>query len=72
MFSELVESLTRNRDPFMAQNEHAYAICCRSEAAGDVISGYNVNTYEGYALFNLEQLALAVSEKIKISHSHKP
>ena len=38
----------------MTQNEHVYAICCQSEVVGDVISGENVKTIEGYAVLNLE------------------
>ena len=38
----------------MIQNEHVYAICCWSEVAGDVISGENVETIEGYAVLNFE------------------
>ena len=38
----------------MTQNEYVYAICCRPEVAGDVISGGNVNTTEGYAVLNFE------------------
>ena len=38
----------------MTQNEHGYAICCRSEVAGDVISGDNAKTIEGYAVLNFE------------------
>ena len=34
--------------------EHVYAICCRPEAAGDVISGGNAKTSEGYAALNFE------------------
>ena len=41
----------------MTQNEHVYAICCRLEVAGDVISGENVNI-EDYAV-------LVVSEILK-------
>ena len=29
-------------------------ICCRPEVAGDVISGKNVKTVEGYAVLNFE------------------
>ena len=36
----------------MTKNEHVYAICCQPEAAGDVISGDNVKTTEGYAVLN--------------------
>ena len=38
----------------MTQTEHAYVICCRPEVAGDVISGENVKTIEGYAVLNFE------------------
>ena len=38
----------------MTQNEHVYAICCRLEVAGDVISGENVKTNEGYTVLNFE------------------
>ena len=38
----------------MAQNEHVYAICCRPKAAGEVISGGNVKTTEGYDVLNFE------------------
>ena len=38
----------------MTQNEHAYAICCRTEVANDVISGRNVKTTEGYIVVNFE------------------
>ena len=32
----------------MTQNEDVKAICCRPEAAGDVVSGRNVKTIVGY------------------------
>ena len=38
----------------MAQSEHVYAICCRPEVAGDVVSGENVKTIEGYAVLDFE------------------
>ena len=38
----------------MTQNEHVYAICCRSEVAGDAISSGNVMTSESYGLLNFE------------------
>ena len=34
----------------MTQNEHVYAICCQPEVAGDIISGADVQTIEGYAV----------------------
>ena len=53
-FSESVEPSSRNSDPNMTQNEHVYAIYCRSEVDGDVISGENVKTTEGYVLLKFE------------------
>ena len=38
----------------MTQNEHVYAICFRPKVAGDVISGGNVSTIDGYVLLNFE------------------
>ena len=38
----------------MTQNEHVLAICCRPEAAGEVISNESVKTTEGYAVLNFE------------------
>ena len=38
----------------MTKNEQVYAIFCRPEVAGDVISGGDAKTIEGYVLFNLE------------------
>ena len=38
----------------MTQNENVYAIFCRPEAAGDVISDENIMTTEGCALLNFE------------------
>ena len=35
-------------------NEHVYVIRCRPEVAGDVISGENAKTIEGYAVLNFE------------------
>ena len=43
----------------MTQNEHGYAIWCRLEVAGDVISGENVKTIEGYALYNFEAASIS-------------
>ena len=54
MLSESVEPLSRNSDPNMTENGHIYAICCRAEVAGDVLSGENVKTVDGYAMLNLE------------------
>ena len=54
----------------MTQNEHVYAICCRLEVGGDVISGENVKTIEGYAVLHVEAATttLVVFGKIKIIH----
>ena len=38
----------------MNQNEHVYAIYCRPEVVGDVISSENVKTMEGYAVLIYE------------------
>ena len=38
----------------MTQNEYVYAIFCRPEVDGDVISGENVKTIEGYVVLNFE------------------
>ena len=38
----------------MTKNEQFYAICCRPEVAGDVVSGENIKTIDGYALLNFE------------------
>ena len=57
--------------PNLTQNECVYAICCRPEVAGDIISCGNVKTTEGDVALNFEAkatIALVVSEKIKFSH----
>ena len=38
----------------MTQSEHVYAIYCRPEAVGDVVSGWNRNTIERYTVLNFE------------------
>ena len=43
----------------MAKNEHVCGICYRPEVAGDVISGVNVKTIEGYALLNVEAASIS-------------
>ena len=55
---KLVELLSRNRNLNMTQNQHVYAICCRSNADGDVISGRNVKTIEDNALVNFQLASL--------------
>ena len=58
-FSELVESLLRNRDPNLTQNEHVYAICCRPEVADVVLSSENIKTIVGYAVLNIEVASIS-------------
>ena len=43
----------------MTQNEHVYAIYCRPEVDGDVISGGNVKTIEGYVGLNFEAASVS-------------
>ena len=38
----------------MTKNENGYAICCRLEVDGDVISSINVKTIKGYVLVFFE------------------
>ena len=38
----------------MTKNEHVYAIFCRAEVYGDVISGDNIKNIERYAALNFE------------------
>ena len=51
----------------MTQND-VYAICCRSQVPGDVISGGNVKTVEGYAVLNLEVASFWSFRDIKKNH----
>ena len=59
-FLESVETLSRNRDPNLTQNEYVYAICCRPKVAGDVISGGNVKTIKGYAVLHFEAATFSI------------
>ena len=63
MFLELVEPLSRNRDPNMTKHLHVCTICFRPEVVYDVVSGRNVKTTEGYHL--LKSLDLIVSGILK-------
>ena len=36
----------------MTKNEHVFVICCLPGVTGDIISGRNVKTVEGYVLVN--------------------
>ena len=42
----LKNRLNRYRDPNITKLDHVYAICCRPEVAGGIISGEKVNTTE--------------------------
>ena len=50
----------------MTQNEYVYAIFCRLEEAGDVISSENVKTIEGYAVLNFEAVSFSSFPEIQI------
>ena len=52
----------------MTQNEHVYAICCRLEVSGDVISGENVKTIEGQAVLSFEVVSSNSFRDIKKKH----
>ena len=42
----------------MTQNEDVFAICCRPEVAGDVVSGESVKTIDGYVVLNFEDASV--------------
>ena len=67
-FLESVEILSRNRHPNFTQNEYIYAICCRREIAGDIISGGNVSTIEGYAVLYFEAASFSSFRDIPKNH----
>ena len=52
----------------MTHHQHVYAICCRPEVAGDVISGGNVKTIEGYTGLNFEVSGFSSFRDIKKNH----
>ena len=52
----------------MTKNEHVYAICCRLEVAGDVLSGENVKTIEGFAVLNFEVAGFSSFRDIPKNH----
>ena len=52
----------------MNQNEHVYAIYCRPEVVGDVISSENVKTMEGYAVLNFEVASSSSFRDIPKNH----
>ena len=47
---ESVEPFSRNGGPNMTQKLHVYAICCRPEVAGELVSGGNAKTIDGYGV----------------------
>ena len=49
----------------MTQDEHVYAICCRPEVPGDVMSSENVNTMESYAVLCVEVASFSSSRDIQ-------
>ena len=57
--NRFVEPLSRIRHPNITQNERVYAICCRPEVAGDVISGENVKNIGGCAVLNFEAASVS-------------
>ena len=52
----------------MTQNEHVYAIFCRPEAAGDVISSENEKTTEEYVVLNFEAASFSSFRENQSSH----
>ena len=61
--SESVDTLSRNRDPNVTQNEYVYAIFCPPEVAGDVISSVIVKTIESYVVLNFETASISSLRK---------
>ena len=51
----------------MTPDGHVYAICCRPEVAGDVVSGESVKTIEAYAELNFEFASFSSFQDIKKS-----
>ena len=49
----------------MTPNKHVYAICCRLEVAGNIVSGKNVKTVENYAVLHFEVASFSSFEDIK-------
>ena len=49
----------------MIQNERVYAIFCRPEVAGDIISSGNVNTIKGYVVLNFETASVSIFRENK-------
>ena len=68
-FSESGERLSRHRDPNLMHHKRAYAIFCRPEVAGDVISSANAKTMKGYAAVSFKAASISsFRKKIKTSH----
>ena len=68
LFENRLNRYRENRHPNMTQIEHVYAICCQLEVAGDVISGDNVKTVEGYAVLNFEVVSYSIFRKILLKN----
>ena len=49
----------------MTQNEQVYGICCRLEAADDVVSSAKEETIEGYVMLNFEVASFISFKDIK-------
>ena len=56
----------------MTKIEDVYAICCRLEAAGDVISVESVKTVAGYVVLNFEVGSSSSFRDIKKHHFVTP
>ena len=53
----------------MTKNERVYVICCRPEAAGDVIAYGNVKTIKVYVVVNFEVASFSSFRDIKKNFS---
>ena len=65
---EIDRAVVEKSRPEHDKNEYFYAIRCRSEVAGEVISCESIKTREGHDLLNFEAVSLVASEKITFSH----
>ena len=54
----------------MTKGEHVHAICCRSEVAGNAISGRNVKTIERYVVVYFEVASCSSLRDIQQVHRH--
>ena len=69
-FSQMVWLLSRNRCFKITENPLSDAICGRTEAAGDVISGRDVNSIQGYLRVNLEFAKSSSFEENRRQHNN--